>query len=87
MQAMGKKNVELVYYDPKKVDLGKLKAFPMRDQHFFASIDKAQAALDWTPQYNLHEGLLHSYKNVGWCASVSSRRQLCTLLLFRGLVG
>ena len=62
---MGNKDIELVYYNPKKVDLGKKKAFPMRDQHFFASIDKAQADLDWTPKYDLYGGLLHSYKNVG----------------------
>ncbi len=32
-------------------------AFPMRDQHFFASIDKAQEELGWTPKYGLLDGL------------------------------
>jgi hypothetical protein len=32
-------------------------AFPMRDQHFFASVDKAQELLGWTPQYGLVDGL------------------------------
>jgi hypothetical protein len=38
-----------------------LQAFPMRDQHFYASIDKAQALLGWTPKYGLVEGLKDSY--------------------------
>lgn len=49
LQAMGVNDLKLVHYDAKAVDLGKKKAFPMRDQHFFASIDKAQADLGWTP--------------------------------------
>jgi hypothetical protein len=38
-----------------------LQAFPMRDQHFFASIDKAQALLGWTPKFGLVDGLKDSY--------------------------
>lgn len=38
-----------------------LQAFPMRDQHFYASIDKAQALLGWTPKYGLVDGLKDSY--------------------------
>ena len=38
--AAGATEPELVYYDPKSVDLGKGKAFPLRDQHFFTSIEK-----------------------------------------------
>jgi hypothetical protein len=33
----------------------------MRDQHFYASIDKAQALLNWTPKYGLVDGLKDSY--------------------------
>jgi len=33
----------------------------MRDQHFYASIDKAQALLGWTPKYGLVDGLKDSY--------------------------
>lgn len=33
----------------------------MRDQHFYASIDKAQALLGWTPKYSLLDGLKDSY--------------------------
>lgn len=32
-------------------------AFPMRDQHFFTSIDKAMADLDWAPKFGLVDGL------------------------------
>jgi hypothetical protein len=34
----------------------------MRDQHFYASIDKAQDLLGWTPQYGLVDGLRDSYR-------------------------
>lgn len=43
-------------------DFGKLKSFPMRDQHFFASVDKAMADLDWSPEFGLVEGLRDSYQ-------------------------
>ena len=39
-QAAGAKDAELVHFNPKSVDTGGKKAFPLRDQHFFASIDK-----------------------------------------------
>jgi nucleoside-diphosphate-sugar epimerase len=38
-----------------------LQAFPMRDQHFFASVDKAMADLDWKPEFGLVDGLKDSY--------------------------
>ena len=34
----------------------------MRDQHFYASIDKAQALLGWSPKFGLVDGLTDSYK-------------------------
>ena len=37
---MGVPAPELVHYNPKDFDFGKAKAFPMRDQHFFTSVDK-----------------------------------------------
>lgn len=60
-KAMGAPEPELVHYDPKDYDFGKAKAFPMRDQHFFASVDKAMAELDWKPQFGLVDGLKDSY--------------------------
>lgn len=33
----------------------------MRDQHFFASVDKAMTELDWTPEFGLVDGLTDSY--------------------------
>ena len=42
-QAAGAPEPELVHFNPKSVDLGKAKAFPLRDQHFFASVDKVRA--------------------------------------------
>ena len=41
-EAAGAPEPELIHYNPKDYDFGKNKAFPMRDQHFFASIDKAR---------------------------------------------
>lgn len=55
--------VNLVHYDPKQFDFGKRKAFPMRVQHFFADIHKAQADLNWTPQFDLVAGLQDAYQN------------------------
>jgi nucleoside-diphosphate-sugar epimerase len=63
-QAMGAPEPELIHFNPKNFDFGKKKAFPMRDQHFFASIDKAQAELGWTPQFGLVDGLRDSYEKV-----------------------
>lgn len=36
----------------------------MRDQHFYASIDKAVADLNWTPKFSLIDGLKDSYEKV-----------------------
>jgi len=60
-EAAGAPEPELVHYNPKDFDFGKAKAFPMRDQHFFASIDKAVAELDWEPEFGLVDGLKDSY--------------------------
>lgn len=56
-KAMGAPEPELVHFNAKDFDFGKAKAFPMRDQHFFASVDKAQELLGWTPQFGLVDGL------------------------------
>lgn len=52
---------EIIHYNPKEFDFGKKKPFPFRDQHFFASIEKAKSVLGWTPEYDLVEGLTDSY--------------------------
>lgn len=64
-QAVGKSpdDVKIVHYDPKKFDFGKRKAFPLRVQHFFASIHKAQTELNWQPQYDLISGLADSFEH------------------------
>jgi len=63
--AVGKspEDVKIVHYDPKKFDFGKRKAFPMRVQHFFASVNKAMKELDWQPEYDLISGLQDSLEN------------------------
>lgn len=60
-KAAGFPSPELVHYNPKEFDFGKKKAFPFRDQHFFASVDKAKSVLGWKPEFNLVEGLADSY--------------------------
>lgn len=52
---------EIVHYNPKEFDFGKKKPFPFRDQHFFASIEKAKSVLGWKPEFDLVEGLADSY--------------------------
>jgi nucleoside-diphosphate-sugar epimerase len=56
-------DLKIVHYDPKKFDFGKRKAFPMRVQHFFASVNKAQIELNWQPEYDLISGLKDSLEN------------------------
>ncbi|KAG4928762.1 hypothetical protein JHK85_055248 [Glycine max] len=52
---------EIIHYNPKDFDFGKKKSFPFRDQHFFASIEKAKRVLGWEPEFGLVEGLADSY--------------------------
>ncbi|MBI4783811.1 MAG: NAD-dependent epimerase/dehydratase family protein [Oscillatoriophycideae cyanobacterium NC_groundwater_1537_Pr4_S-0.65um_50_18] len=54
--------LKLVHYDPH-LDLGKRKAFPMRVQHFFTDIHKAQKDLYWRSQYDVVAGLRDSFQN------------------------
>ncbi|KAJ7977840.1 Chloroplast stem-loop binding protein of 41 kDa b, chloroplastic [Quillaja saponaria] len=60
-KAAGFPEPEIIHYNPKEFDFGKKKAFPFRDQHFFASIDKAKSVLGWKPEFGLVEGLADSY--------------------------
>jgi nucleoside-diphosphate-sugar epimerase len=63
-EAAGKSNdIKIVHYDPKKFDFGKRKAFPMRSQHFFASVNKAMSELNWQPEFDLISGLKDSFQN------------------------
>lgn len=55
--------LKIVHYDPKAFDFGKAKAFPMRVQHFFTAIDKAEAELGWAPTFDLVTGLKDSFQN------------------------
>lgn len=55
--------LKIVHYDPKQFDFGKRKAFPLRTQHFFADIHKAQKDLYWVPEYDLISGLKDSFQN------------------------
>ncbi len=56
-------NLQIIHYDPKKFDFGKRKAFPMRVQHFFASVNKAKTQLNWQPEFDLISGLKDSFQN------------------------
>eukprot|EP00199_Chlamydomonas_sp_CCMP681_P001772 CAMPEP_0119101704 /NCGR_PEP_ID=MMETSP1180-20130426/681_1 /TAXON_ID=3052 ORGANISM="Chlamydomonas cf sp, Strain CCMP681" /NCGR_SAMPLE_ID=MMETSP1180 /ASSEMBLY_ACC=CAM_ASM_000741 /LENGTH=359 /DNA_ID=CAMNT_0007085867 /DNA_START=75 /DNA_END=1154 /DNA_ORIENTATION=+ len=60
-KAMGAPEPELINYNAKDYDFGKEKPFPLRDQHFFTSVDKAMADLAWTPEFSLIDGLTDSY--------------------------
>ncbi len=54
--------LKLIHYDPASFDFGKRKAFPLRMQHFFASVTKAQVDLNWQPQFSLVNGLKDSFE-------------------------
>lgn len=60
---MNAKDVGIKFYDKKMFDFGEKKAFPMREQHFFCSVDNAMVDLEWTPKYNMLNGLKDSYEN------------------------
>ncbi|MEB3249716.1 MAG: NAD-dependent epimerase/dehydratase family protein [Merismopediaceae bacterium] len=53
--------LSLIHYNPKDFDFGKRKAFPLRAQHFFADIHKAQSELNWQPKFDLIAGLQDSF--------------------------
>jgi nucleoside-diphosphate-sugar epimerase len=55
--------LKLVHYDPKRFDLGKGKAFPFRQVHFFTDVHKAIEQLNWQPAFNLISGLKDSFHN------------------------
>lgn len=55
-------SLKIVHYDPKQFDFGKRKAFPMRVQHFFTDIHKAEQELGWQPQFDLVNGLKDSFQ-------------------------
>lgn len=55
--------LKIVHFDPKQFDFGKRKAFPLRLQHFFASVHKAMTELNWQPEYDLVGGLKDSFQN------------------------
>ncbi len=61
-EAVGK-SAKIVYYNPKQFDFGKKKAFPLRQQHFFADIEKAKRELNWQPEFDLLSGLKDSFTN------------------------
>ena len=64
--AAGKPEPKIVHYDAKAFK-GKFpegaKAFPFRDQHFYAGVNKAQEELNWTPKFDLISGLKDSWDN------------------------
>ncbi|KAJ9186025.1 hypothetical protein P3X46_005583 [Hevea brasiliensis] len=60
-KAAGFPEPDIIHYNPKEFDFGKKKAFPFRDQHFFASVDKAKHVLGWKPEFDLVKGLADSY--------------------------
>jgi len=53
--------LKLIHYNPAEFDFGKRKAFPLRMQHFFASVEKAQRELQWQPRFDLVSGLKDSF--------------------------
>lgn len=65
IKATGKSatEIQIVHYDPKQYDFGKRKPFPLRVQHFFASVHKAVNELNWHPEFDLISGLKDSFEN------------------------
>ena len=64
-EAAGKspEDIKLVHYDSNQFDFGKRKAFPIRQQHFFADIHQTKSELNWKPKFDLVSGLKDSFQN------------------------
>ena len=60
-KAAGAPEPELVHYNPKDFDFGGKKAFPLRDQHFFASVDKVFVVVTSLLLPTLHTALVLLY--------------------------
>ncbi len=50
------------YFDPAGLDPKARKSFPLRIEHFFTDITRAENELNWEPKYNLQNGLSNSFK-------------------------
>ena len=83
--AAGKPAPELVHFNPKDFDFGKLKSFPMRDQHFFTSVEKAMRDLDWKPEFDMLSGLKDSYSKDFGCARCAAAARVFPALLASSL--
>jgi hypothetical protein len=83
-KAMGAPEPELVHFNAKDFDFGKEKAFPMRDQHFFASVDKVSLGGMPGPGEVLHFGTgYHSGCLIKLPPPSLRPRLLLFILLFR----
>jgi len=54
---------DLKYYDCGDFDFGCVNPFPLREQHFFCSVDQAKIDLDWEPEFSLLKGLTDSFEH------------------------
>ncbi len=59
-------------FDSRNLDSKARKAFPIRINHFLTDISKIQNDLDWTPEYDLGQGLSDSFSN-DYCLNDSSQ--------------
>jgi len=50
-------------FDPSKLDPKARKLFPLRLTNFFTDISKIKKDLNWSPKYDLLNGLIDSYEN------------------------
>ncbi|BEV36532.1 NAD-dependent epimerase/dehydratase family protein [Synechococcus sp. M16CYN] len=53
--------VELRPFNPSSLDSKARKAFPLRLNHFFTDVSRAERELAWKPRFDLAAGLLDSY--------------------------
>ena len=73
-KAAGAPEPELIHYNPKDFDFGGKKAFPLRDQHFFASIDKVPLHGALSTALEVHvTASMHQYKH---CSNADTARDV-----------
>ncbi len=56
-------DINLLSFDPSKLDPKARKLFPLRLTNFFTDISKIKRDLSWEPKYDLLNGLIDSYEN------------------------
>ncbi len=57
------KELNIISFDPSKIEPKARKAFPLRIENFFTDISLLRNDLNWQPKYDLYQGFIDSFNN------------------------